>query len=140
MENNLFEELLTPTSKEIVERNLYNNWKTMDNMRTNVNNAVVGLDELMSALKFAHEAMEKNPALDYQWFDETKEKYDTIAYKLQNFIVEFKPLYEDVLNRCMAEKLSNEEKSDKAIQFADPVGMHGYIGGWDKAKLDRRNY
>lgn len=117
MSEKLFDSLLNENDRENANKSLYNNYAVKNKLNDEVNNAIVGLNELGEAIEQSlHIAKYYNGSAK-----DIKQSYDKLAVLLENFISEFKDAYQQVT----AIETANELIKDDAVsKIATQIGSH----------------
>lgn len=128
---NLFDDILTNDAKKEAETKVFDKWSTRNSLTENVRYSRQGLEDLLASVKNVHRAS-KMIENDFEWYQEAKRDFDAIALLIEEFVEDFKPLYQDMSNKYIAEKLTNDgKKSDGYLTYVDSV--YATTGkGWRK--------
>lgn len=99
-----------------------------------VDDATVGLNDLINTVKKAKESSIDNPH-EREYIEKIKKEFDKIAYLIEHFAIEFKDNYEELSPIYIAEKLSGTFDQDDSrimgIDESSPIRAYDN-NGWKK--------
>lgn len=85
-------------------------------MKEEVRNSQEGLSALLDSIERTHDSFDQLSS-DIRLLEDIKIEFDKIAYLMDKFITNFKPIYQDCSNRYVAEKLAGS--FDEKIFFSN---------------------
>lgn len=142
---NIFGDILTPEALKETENTLYRSWNVNSELSRQTSDAVTGLTALLYSVKKTHIA--STLPENAKNIENFKKNFDMIAYCLEGFITEFKPIYEQMVDRYILEKLSGTFDKDTSgnisfgnatyesgISYANPLRARNQ--GWDDGLSD----
>lgn len=134
MENKIFKDLLNKENEKKARESIYSINTTNYKFEEEVNNAIVGLNDLLNAVKQADLAIKYSNHLNNRYINNIKFNMDKIAVLLDDFIKEFKPIYENIINHYITQQLSDDNNND-----SNEAAIGLYVGpnnqrGWKKKK------
>ena len=137
---NVFKDILTPDAFKRAELSLFNNWNVNSELSRQTSDAVTGLTALLYSVKKAN--ISSQIPENAKYIEQFKHNFDMIAYCLEGFIAEFKPLYEQMVDAYVTEKLAGTFEEDKnttqygvsdsyvsGINYVNPI--RAKLQGWD---------
>lgn len=133
MKSEIFKDLLSENEIKQAMKSIYDPWSSKDKLEQNVIDTITGLQDLLNAVKNAQFAVNDDP--QFHILESIKKKHDMIAYLLEKFTNEFKPLYEETSSKYIAAKLTHDDQ--QAREISSDAYMDHSLGtiknsGWSK--------
>lgn len=119
-----YKNALSESEIKKVESALYNYYDIRNDVASNVNAAVGGLDDLLHSLEKIIKSVENKSDISFYNLDYLKMDFDKIVYIMKNFEEKFEPLYDAFTQRYIAEKLIDEENKNKdSLSGSEPMSF-----------------
>lgn len=121
----IFNDILTKEDIKRAQNDIYQVTNCITSLKEEVENSIIGLNDLLMSIKQMQKSIEFTP---YSYLIESsKLELDKVAYLMENFVTEFKPIYESIYSRHAAETLSGSNENKKVtfnVQASQTLHTH----------------
>lgn len=129
-----FGDMISEENMKAARNDLYPIRRSYYKLEKEVENATVGLQDLINAVKQAKEASLSDNPRGREYVEDIKKEFDKIAYLIEQFASEFQDNYEELSPIYIMEKLAgtfdDKDNFSMGVDCTTPIGSGKT--GWNK--------